>query len=105
MILEAEVPADKYPDCDTDPGNATTDHIFLLSASEYLKYFSTNKSSFSEYADIMREDRGGYQTWWLRTPGEDGQAEVFCDSGRMFVGYGYYDPDVGVRPAMWISLK
>ena len=104
LILEAEVPADKYPDCDTDPGNATTDHIFLLSASEYLKYFSTNRSSFSKYADIMCEDRR-YQTWWLRTPGEDGQAKVFCDDGRMFVGYGYYDPDGGVRPAMWLSLE
>ena len=40
LILEAEVPADKHPDCDTDPGNATTDQIFLLSASEYLKYFT-----------------------------------------------------------------
>ena len=106
LILEAEVPADKYPDCDTDPGNATTDHIFLLSASEYLKYFTYDGiSRFSDYADTMCEDRGGYQTWWLRTPGEDGQAEVFCDDGRMFVGYGYYDPDAGVRPAMWISIK
>ena len=105
LILEAEVPADKHPDCDTDPGNATTDQIFLLSASEYLKYFTYDGiSRFSDYADSMREDRR-YQTWWLRTPGEDGQAKVFCDDGRMFVGYGYYDPDGGVRPAMWISIK
>ena len=105
LILEAEVPADKHPDCDTDPGNATTDQIFLLSASEYLKYFTYDGiSRFSDYADSMREDRR-YQTWWLRTPGEDGQAKVFCDDGRMFVGYGYYDPDGGVRPAMWLSLE
>lgn len=109
LILEAEVPADKYPDCDTDPGNATTDHIFLLSASEYLKYFSTNKSRFSEYADIMREDRGGYTYWWLRTPGEgyfgSGQTQVSCDSGNMISGLGNTDADCGVRPAMWLSLK
>ena len=106
LILEAEVPADKYPDCDTDPGNATTDHIFLLSASEYLKYFTYDGiSRFSDYADTMREDRGGYQTWWLRTPGEDGQAKVFCDDGNMFDGSWYRNPDGGVRPAMWISLE
>ena len=105
LILEAEVPADKHPDCDTDPGNATTDQIFLLSASEYLKYFTYDGiSRFSDYADTMREDRR-YQTWWLRTPGEDGQTEVFCDSGNMFDGSWYRDPDGGVRPAMWISLK
>lgn len=106
LILEAEVPADKYPDCDTDPGNATTDHIFLLSASEYLQYFTYDGiSRFSDYADTMREDRGGYQTWWLRTPGEDGQAKVFCDDGNMFDGSWYRNPDGGVRPAMWISIK
>lgn len=105
LILEAEVPADKHPDCDTDPGNATTDQIFLLSASEYLKYFTYDGiSRFSDYADTMREDRR-YQTWWLRTPGEDGQTEVFCDSGNMFDGSWYRDPDGGVRPAMWISIK
>lgn len=105
LILEAEVPADKHPDCDTDPGNATTDQIFLLSASEYLKYFTYDGiSRFSDYADTMREDRR-YQTWWLRTPGEDGQTEVFCDSGNMFDGSWYRDPDGGVRPAMWISLE
>ena len=106
LILEAEVPADKHPDCDTDPGNATTDQIFLLSASEYLKYFTYDGiSRFSDYADSMREDRGGYQTWWLRTPGEDGQAKVFCDDGNMFDGSWYRNPDGGVRPAMWISLE
>ena len=106
LILEAEVPADKYPDCDTDPGNATTDHIFLLSASEYLKYFTYDSiSRFSDYADTMSEDRGRYQAWWLRTPGEDGQAKVFCDDGNMFDTSWYRDPNGGVRPAMWISLK
>lgn len=106
LILEAEVPADKYPDCDTDPGNATTDHIFLLSASEYLKYFTYDSiSRFSDYADTMSEDRGRYQAWWLRTPGEDGQAKVFCDDGNMFDASWYRDPNGGVRPAMWISLE
>lgn len=105
LILKAEVPADKHPDCDTDPGNATTDQIFLLSASEYLKYSSINTSQFSGYAESKCEDRGGYYSWWLRTPGEDGQTKVFCDSGNMFDGSWYRDPDGGVRPAMWISIK
>jgi TolA-binding protein len=44
MIADTKVTADKNPNYSTNPGNDTTDKIFLLSRNEVNKYFTTDKS-------------------------------------------------------------
>ncbi len=44
MILDTNVPADKNPNYTTNPGNATTDKVFLLSIAEAEKYFTTDEA-------------------------------------------------------------
>ena len=103
-IAETIVTADKNPEYDTDPGNATTDKVFLLSIDEVNKYFS------SESADCNRD-------WWLRTPGDDQNEAAFVgDDGAVYYdGVSYHgfvyqleysvDHDgIGVRPALWVNL-
>ena len=44
MIADTKVTADKNLNCSTNPGNDTTDKIFLLSINEVNKYFTTDES-------------------------------------------------------------
>ncbi len=103
-IAETIVTADKNPEYDTDPGNATTDKVFLLSIDEVNKYFSSGSAATNRY-------------WWLRTPGDDQNEAAFVgNDGAVYydgVVYGAcvyrleYSVDydgIAVRPAMWINL-
>ena len=75
LILTTNVSADKNPEYDTDPGKATKDKVFLLSASEALEYFSDDSQRICEptyYAASVGENatpNSAFCKWWLRTPG------------------------------------
>ena len=117
MIPTVTVLADKNPEYDTDPGNATKDKVFLLSIVEAEKYFTSAEAReciLTEYAisnGAWTSDRyteGGKATylWWLRSPGisQYGAAGVFSDGDVFENGY-FVDIDVSaVRPAMWITI-
>lgn len=97
-------------------GRDTSDHVFLLSVTEFNKYINRNplldsNVKFCEptpYADgdVEKIDTPQYCWWWLRTSANngksaysincagtinDGTREVFWKQGA-------------VRPAMWLSL-
>ena len=119
-IITTKVINDNNPQLGTDGGRDTTDKIFILSVDEAKKYFSTNDSRKPEHnsnplISIPSE-------WWLRTPGENYTAKSYVSNdpnpyyyivnisyvndngeidmeGHRMVGF------LGVRPAMWISLK
>ena len=101
-----------------NPGNTTTDRVFLLSITDAEKYFKSDEDrkcvptmyAVAQGAYISSsESKAGEPTcwWWLRTPGYnqiDGTGtiiggSVYCGGGS--VRYG----DVCVRPAMWVSIK
>ena len=123
MIADTNVSADKNPEYSTDPGNATTDKVFLLSINEVNRYFDgdeARKCVPTAYAiangayTSNSETKGGAATcWWcLRSPGYDQRyaADVTHDGSVDYGGsvnyYGYfvsYD-NAGVRPALWINL-
>ena len=118
LIPEANVSADKNPEYSTNPGNATKDKIFLLSISEVNKYFSSDDERMCAATDYAKAQGayisddytvGGKEAcwWWLRSPGtlQDYAAYVGSD-GSVFC-YGDYvsSDDVGVRPALWISVE
>ena len=117
MIPTVTVSADKNPEYDTDPGNATKDRVFLLSIVEAEKYFTSDEARMcvpTEYAisngawtsDSYTE--GGKATcwWWLRSPGYYQYDAAFaCIDGDINEHGNYvYGGNRAVRPAMWISI-
>lgn len=116
MIPTVTVSADKNPEHDTDPGNATKDRVFLLSFVEAEKYFTSDEARMcvpTEYAipnGAWTSDsytKGGKATcwWWLRSPG-DGQTHAagVKNSGDISESGGYVNYYFAVRPALWITI-
>jgi len=110
-IEKTKVTADENPDFDTDPGNSTIDHVFLLSIVEAKQFFTSDdgrKCEPSLYAKAQNDSLFGkdLKFWWLRTTGRDQhwtalvQSDGGIDSGGSLVGGKDY-----VRPALWIDLK
>ncbi|MBR6089587.1 MAG: hypothetical protein IKP86_06615 [Anaerolineaceae bacterium] len=103
------------PEYGTDGGDPTLDRIFVLSADEAYKYFSTDedrKCSETDYAKAqVPYDFSHYGVWWLRTPGKvltniDYSLNTVVWLGIIHIdGFGVY-PNSGffVRPAFWLDL-
>ncbi len=118
-IVSTTVSADKNPQYTTNPGNATTDKVFLLSIDEAEQYFDNDEARKcvpTAYAMAIDTDasgpctKGGATTreWWLRSPGLE-QGGAACVTSVGAVAYGgipveFYDC-VYVRPALWIILN
>lgn len=117
MIPTVTVSADKNPEYDTDPGNATKDKVFLLSIVEAEKYFASDEAReciLTEYAisngawtsDSYTEGGKATYLWWLRSPGyyQIYAADVLIGGDVYEDGYGVNHGDRAVRPAMWITI-
>ena len=118
-IAETKVTADKNPNFDTDPGNDTTDKVFLLSIDEANEYFASDSARMCAPTDYAQW-RGAwtndsYKTasgeatcsWWLRSPcdRQDIAADVGNDGSVHFYFGSFVDLDDAVRPALWINLE
>ena len=109
IIQSTNVPADKNPDYYTDPGNATTDKVFLLSIKEMEKYSDIFRSRCEPTAYAVANGvwtSRHISRWWLRSTGRDQAAASYCsesgwDSPHASVDY----EDWGVCPALWINLE
>lgn len=112
LIQSTTVSVDKIPNYYTDPGNATTDKVFLLSYNEVEKYFSDHharKCTFTAYAKAhgAAAGKGGVDEWWLRSlTGPDYAAFADASSGALiYYSNGYVTSNGGgIRPALWIDL-
>ena len=116
MIPTVTVSADKNPEYNTNPGNATQDQVFLLSITETNKYFNSDSARQCKPTDYAvangawKSDSGNCW-WWLRSPGyfQYFAANVYCDGDALEYGYlvtyDYGDYGAAVRPAMWITIK
>ena len=118
QILNTNVSAGKNPGYNTNPGNATTDKIFLLSITEAEKYFSNDeerKCAPTAYAKAQGawttdsfKTAGDEATcwWWLRSPGHNQYTAATVGIGGSVDYRGYrVDYDRGcVCPALWIDL-
>ena len=119
LIQSTTVSADKNPDYSTDPGNATTDKVFLLSITEAEKYFDSDKArrcAPTAYAiaqgaytnDGCKTADGDACCWWrLRSPGifQEHAANVSLDGAVYSYGHSVYYVHDGVRPTIWVSLE
>ena len=118
MIPETKVTADANPSFVTDPGNDTTDKVFLLSVTEAEKYFSSDegrKCVPTAYAieqgayTSSSYTKGGKAAcrWWLRSPGTYSPyaALVYYDGGDFdYRGDCVNISHACVRPALWIEI-
>lgn len=113
-IVATNVSADKNPKYSTDPGNATTDKIFLLSFKEAEKYFSSDSARQckpTEYAianGAYVNDNNGDCWWWLRSPGTNqgsaASVSIYGSVGYISDHVSVTSDGVCVRPALWIDL-
>jgi tetratricopeptide (TPR) repeat protein len=117
MIKSTKVTADANPSYNTDPGNDTTDNVFLLSINEVNKYFSSDEARKcvpTEYAinkgawtsSDYTVDGKATCCWWLRSPGavSNYAAYVTYDGDVFCRGFYVDDDDYCVRPALWIEI-
>ena len=98
----------------TAGGNATTDKIFLLSASEASSYLNTDgkrMANCTEYAlsrngdSALRNTATQSSYWWVRTPGMftyDAMYVHYTGSLR-YDGMAVANVIGGVRPVMWVN--
>ena len=70
-------------------GNDTMDRIFLLNIDEAQYYFSSDA------------ERATGEPWWIRT---SSQNVFYVTSDGNIWQMGNFNPDIGVRPALWMSL-
>ena len=118
QIQNTTVSADKNPEYNTNPGNATTDKVFLLSINEVEKYFNSDearKCAPTAYAKAQgAHTSDSYKTasgaatcfWWLRSPGGNQSFAATVHPYGSVISYGlavHYDIGA-VRPALWINL-
>ena len=109
-IVSTKVKAEKNPSYSTDPGNNTTDNVFLLSIQEANRYFSSDaerQGAMTAYARSQQSRSSGeHYNWWLRTIGNGpGSAAYVHSDGYVYeAGNPIYNVKFGVRPAMWIDL-
>lgn len=111
-IQSTTVTADANPEYSTDPGNDTTDKVFLLSITEAEEYFTSDsarqckptKHAVTNGAYVNSDNCNCW--WWLRSPGgySDYAAYVFIDGSLDYCGGGAHRTFGVVRPALWISL-
>ena len=118
QIQNTTVSADKNPEYNTNPGNATTDKVFLLSINEVEKYFNSDEArkcaptayakAQGAYTSDSYKTASGAATcwWWLRSPGstQTSAASVNYDGSVYYLGDLVSSAYDAVRPALWINL-
>lgn len=94
-----------------DGGKNTKDKVFLLSYTEAWKYFKKGqdrrcKATAYAQARGVHLYHGVCDVYWLRSPANTAirAATVYEDGGGM-VQVEVNDKQVGVRPAIWVSLN
>lgn len=112
QILHTTVTADRNPSSNTDPGNNTTDKVFLLSRAECSQYLvlcdarSCEGTAYCFAQGAAQQDVYGGCRWWLRSPA-DYSGYVICvnDNGTYAsAGCSTFSDGITVRPALWINL-
>ncbi len=115
-IVETLISADPNPDYEINPGNDTSDKLFLLSIEEVNRYFELEEDrickqygakNMKSKKDNWKHEMASLCTWWLRSPGGDGRSAAYVDINGTIDTEGMdvssYDFNV-VRPSLWLSL-
>ena len=112
QILSTTVTPDRNPSYSTDPGNNTTDKVFLLSIAECKQYLSDKGAIFCKgtaycLAEGAKHGYGRWCGWWLRSPGENSLCAAYVANGGGIWEDGDHvdNGTIAVRPALWIDLE
>ena len=113
-ILKIPVTADRNTYCNTDAGNSTDDHVFLLSLPEVnallRRKLSAKRKCEADPADAPDADNDNKAAddtgcvWWLRSPGSE-KNEAACVNGDGQIsnfGLPANTPTIAVRPCIWV---
>ena len=113
-ILKIPVTADRNTYCNTDAGNSTDDHVFLLSLPEVnallRRKLSAKRKCDADPADAPDADNDNKAAddtgcvWWLRSPGSE-KNEAACVNGDGQIsnfGLPANTPTIAVRPCIWV---
>ncbi len=113
-ILKIPVTADRNTYCNTDAGNSTDDHVFLLSLPEVnallRRKLSAKRKCEADPADAHDADNNNKAAddtgcvWWLRSPGSE-KNEAACVNGDGQIsnfGLPANTPTIAVRPCIWV---
>lgn len=98
-IIETKVISNDNQEYGTAGGNDTTDKVFLLSIEEANCYFDDDSAKV-----VLESTR---ERFWLRSPGFSGDSAATVDTrytDAVSVRGDLVRNDIGVRPAMWITL-
>ena len=112
-IPTVTVSADKNPNNDKDPGNATQDQVFLLSIPEVKKYFKSDSARECKPTEVTIANEASVDSstgnciWWLRTVGRYETFASCVDENGKVDAYGntVHSGDPSIRPAIWIDLS
>ena len=108
-IIETNVVNSDNADTRARGGSDTNDRVFILSMDEANKYLGSDEARRAQPCDYLPQDGSfifdGYIFWWLRTPGNNNKYAAQVGSEGGISGYGDWVtfPNVGVRPAIWVS--
>ena len=87
----------------TDGGRTTQDKVFLLSASEYMRYFKNVLNfPYTDHAKSVAKTKKETGPQWLRSPGEKTGEACIANNGKVYSQA--VDKLAGVCPAIWIDL-
>lgn len=112
QILHTTVTADRNPSSNTDPGNNTTDKVFLLSRAECSQYLvlcdarSCEGTAYCFAQGAAQQDVYGGCRWWLRSPADYSGCVICVNDDGMYASAGCstFSDGITVRPALWINL-
>ena len=111
-ISSSEVKTNPNPRYTTDPGDDTTDHVFLLSIDEVNTYFNADEARVcysTEYAKtkFVIGNSEGTCWWWLRSPGmlSSYAVTINIDGTVRYNGSSVDNNNGSIRPAIWINLE
>lgn len=108
IALTTVIP-DKDPSGNTTDEPTTQDYIFILSASEAIKYFRNDKARACDVTSyLMQRDemKAKFSQWWLRSLGErDGcMARAKGDGAINYNGFSA-SSKFQLRPALWLDIS
>ena len=113
QIVSSVCTPEMNPTTSVDPGNETTDKVFVLSAVETSYYLPTDlvrrcrPTAYALANGVM--DYDGFCWWWTRTPGAT-SSQVVCvnDDGAIgrgkYAGYDMYYSKYAVRPSIRVRI-
>lgn len=114
LLQPTTLPAQANPCYPTNPGNSTTDRVFLLGIEDVQLFFMNSDSDRIAVATesaiqrriVVNETTGG-SPWWVRTPGKEGDLAAFVRSDGIgnADGTNVNTAGCGVRPAVWVDVS